>query len=519
MRSLVINLTRFGDLLQTQPVFTELKALGRETGLVCLDNFAGAAALLRDVDRVFLLPGAKLLANLDADWRIGLKSLHLWRHELFDAFPGPSVINLTPAVSARILSRHLASGPVAGFGLDGMGFREDSTPWGPFLEASAGNRGLSPFNLVDLFRKTAGLGQTPGVMRLAAPPAEELAEAERLLSAGTENTERTVAFQMGASNARRQWPVEYFAGLARLLREKCAAVPVLLGSKGEAGLGEEFLRLARIPAVNRIGETNLAQLAALLSRVDLLVSNDTGTMHLAAGLGTPVAAIFLATAQPFDTGPYLPGCLCLEPDMDCHPCSFGASCPHEYACRRAILPETVFQALEAFFRQGAFPAGSYPGTRAWETVPDEDGFMGLRSLSGHERQDRSKWIAFQRGYYRQFLDEKPFSPGAFAQADLSEQARTAVRTVLSDSKGLLNLLAQQGAVLLRLPREAMKAKFLATWRKLRDLWLQSPYFSILGNLWVHCSQEPGQDLGRFLGQAARFTSLIDAMSTAFEPGK
>lgn len=519
MRSLVINLTRFGDLLQTQPVFSELKAQGGETGLVCLDNFAGAAALLRDVDRVFLLPGSKLLANLDADWREALKSLYQWRRELLDAFPGPSVINLTPAVSARILARHLASGPVAGFGLDEMGFREDSNPWGPFLEASAGNRGLSPFNLVDLFRKTAGLGRTPGVMRLAAPSPGDLAEAERLLSGERVKSAKIVAFQMGASNVRRQWPVEYFAALARLLREKCAAVPVLVGSKGEAGLGEEFQRLAGVPAVNRIGETNLAQLAALLSSVDILVSNDTGTMHLAAGLGTPVAAIFLATAQPFDTGPYLPGCLCLEPDMDCHPCAFGAPCPREHACRRAILPETVFHALEAFFSRGAFPSGNYPGARAWETVQDEEGFMGLHSLSGHDRRDRSKWIAFQRGYYRQFLDEIPFSPGAFAQADLSAQAEEAVRAVLSGSKGLLNLLAQQGAVLMRLPREAMKAKFMATWRRLRDLWLQSPYFSILGNLWVHCSQEPGQDLSRFLAQVARFSSLINAMSTAFESGK
>jgi ADP-heptose:LPS heptosyltransferase len=59
MNTLVINLTRFGDLLQSQPVFTELAAMGRKTGLVCLENFAGAAGLLCHVDQIFSLPGGE----------------------------------------------------------------------------------------------------------------------------------------------------------------------------------------------------------------------------------------------------------------------------------------------------------------------------------------------------------------------------------------------------------------------------------------------------------------------------
>jgi ADP-heptose:LPS heptosyltransferase len=66
MNLLLVNLTRFGDLLQTQPVVHGLRAQGHRVGLVCLENFAGAAALLEGVDHVAALPGSALLAGRQA---------------------------------------------------------------------------------------------------------------------------------------------------------------------------------------------------------------------------------------------------------------------------------------------------------------------------------------------------------------------------------------------------------------------------------------------------------------------
>ena len=73
MNVLIINLTRFGDLIQTQPVISGFKSLGHRVGLVCLDNFASAALLLDGVDHLFPFPGAGLLAGLDADWRLAVR--------------------------------------------------------------------------------------------------------------------------------------------------------------------------------------------------------------------------------------------------------------------------------------------------------------------------------------------------------------------------------------------------------------------------------------------------------------
>ena len=69
MNVLVINMTRLGDLLQSQPTVAGLKAQGHRVGLACLDNFAPAASLMQGLDGLFPIPGARLLARLDRDWR------------------------------------------------------------------------------------------------------------------------------------------------------------------------------------------------------------------------------------------------------------------------------------------------------------------------------------------------------------------------------------------------------------------------------------------------------------------
>jgi ADP-heptose:LPS heptosyltransferase len=299
MHTQVINLTRFGDLLQTQPVLSGLKARGGRVSLVCLDSFKGAAALLRDLDGVRVLPGARLLAHLDRSWPLAVAELTAW----LDTPGSPGrILNLTPTLTGRLLGRAIQGGDVLGFGMDAHGFGQYSSPWAAFLQAASAYRGCSPFNLVDLFQRVAGLD--PGEFRLRAPDAEALDRAGTLLAAAP--GQRHVAFQLGASQDYRRWPVSAFVRAGRVILERTGRSPVLLGTAAEGHLAREFAEMADYPSTDLTGRTDLPTLAAVLSRMDLLLTNDTGTMHLAAGLGVPVAAVFLATAQPFDTGPYLP---------------------------------------------------------------------------------------------------------------------------------------------------------------------------------------------------------------------
>lgn len=509
MRILVINLTRFGDLLQTQPVVSGLKAQGHEIGLMCLENFASAVQLMRGVDHVFGLPGAAFLSRLDKGWPQALEVFWRWGEEELRQFAPERVINLTATLPGRLLSRYAAD-DVLGFGMDEFGFAENSSPWAAFLQVSSRNRGCSPYNLVDQFWKVAGLSDAERTYRLAEP-APDLRAAVRagLDGAAPEGTKGYVALQLGASDDRRRWPVGHFAALAERLWNERGLLPVLLGTAGEAPLGERFGREAKCPHVSLIGGTNLPQLAAALAEMRLLVTNDTGTMHLAAGLGTPVCAVFLVTAQPWDTGPYAAGNLCVEADLDCHPCDFRHRCTIGHACRTTVSAEGLYHYIEAYLERGTWDAPGEPpsGIRAWETAVQPDGAMGLVSRSGHEAVDRTSWVRLQRHFYRQFLDEKAPAPPE-RHYPLSEPVGDSAREVLGSAERLLFLLGEQASVLARAPLPSMQNKFLGNFERVTALLAEAPQFSVLGDMWRQESQSVAGDFASLSGLIQRYAGMI-----------
>ncbi len=518
MQTLFVNCTRFGDLLQTQPALTACARNGQRTGLLCLENFAQATRLLADLDYVQALPGAALLAALDQDWREALRlALQVGRSAAHDFAP-TRIANLTATLPLRLLTRQIALATerehrrrpeLLGFALDEHGFGYCPSLWTTFLQAASLKRGCSPFNLVDLFCKSAGLERGPWPNRLKEPGPDARHTAQALLGAPPDGCTGFVALQLGASEDRRRWPVAHFAALGRLLRERLSLMPVLLGSKGERPLAERYLAHGA-PGVDCCGRTGLEELAGVLCRCALLVSNDTGTMHLAAGLGRPVVAVFLATAQPWDTGPYAPGNICLEPDLPCHPCDFGSTCPHDLACRRSIGPETMLAAVELLRGGTTTPPVGYPGARVWATALDPDGFMGLVCHSQHELTDRTQWVRLQRLVYRQFLDQAPL-PERVPDCRLSPEARAELLAALSGASRLLELMLQQATVLAQAPREALKLKFLSTWQRVQAVLAQSPRLNVLAHLFSVESQESGHDLAAVLAYIRRYHGLTTAL--------
>ncbi|MCK9240858.1 glycosyltransferase family 9 protein [Desulfocurvus sp.] len=517
MRSLVINLTRFGDLLQTQPVISGLKARGEEVGLVCLDNFSGAAGLLRGVDAVFPLPGAALLACLERGWREGLAELWHWAEGGLRPFGAGRIMNLTATLPARLLTRLAGDAPQVGFGMDAFGFGRNSSAWAAFLVASSRNRGSSPFNLVDQFWEVAGLGPGRREYALAGADAGAGSRAGELLAGAPPGCRGLVGFQLGASAAVRRWPLERFAELGALLWRGHGLCPVLLGAPGEAELGARFAALGACPALDLTGRTSLPVLAAVLERMRLLVTNDTGTMHLAAGLGVPVCAVFLATAQPWDTGPYAEGCLCLEPDMACHPCGFHHACTQGHACRRAVRADAVYHYICAWLADGAWgaPGDAGSGVRAWLTRRGAAGVMDLASLSGHETEDRTAWIRLQRHFYRQFLDDGQPAPLAGAPV-LSEAFRAEVGPVLEQSAQVLFVLREQVGALARAPVASLKGRVLGNFERLTALWGGNARFAVLGDMWREQSQECASDFKLLEPLVASWQALLGAWSATVQ---
>ena len=138
----------------------------------------------------------------------------------------------------------------------------------------------------------------------------------------------------------KRWFPERFGEVVRAVAASRECEWVLFGVEKDAPLGEEILRDFTGPHRNLIGKTSLAQLIAELRGCNLLLTNDTGTMHLAAFLGVPTVALFGST-EPALTGPRGDIHRVIRHHVACSPC-YLRECPLDLRCMKAItVPEVV----------------------------------------------------------------------------------------------------------------------------------------------------------------------------------
>jgi len=176
-------------------------------------------------------------------------------------------------------------------------------------------------------------------------PAEAAERAGRAAAAvGWSPAQRPVLLAPGAAfGGTKRWPPERFGALADRLREKVEACGVVVGP-AEIDVGRRVAAAARRPLPVVGSELDPVDLAALLSRSRLLIGNDSGPMHLAAAVGTPVVAFFGPT-DPGRTGPAGAPARVLDRYVFCSPC-FLRKCPYGHECMREITVEAALRAAE-----------------------------------------------------------------------------------------------------------------------------------------------------------------------------
>ena len=176
--------------------------------------------------------------------------------------------------------------------------------------------------------------------------------ADFLRSSGVREVEPVVALCPGSINSRaKRWPAEDYASLADRLIDSRHQV-LLIGSADEADVTREVTKRMRNDPVVLTGKTSLEQITAVLSLVDLVVTNDTGPAHLAAALGRPTLVIFGPT-NPLTTRPFAPEAEVLRHPPDCAPCMFR-DCPIDHRCMTAITVDEVFEHSEAVLKRASF---------------------------------------------------------------------------------------------------------------------------------------------------------------------
>jgi heptosyltransferase-2 len=140
----------------------------------------------------------------------------------------------------------------------------------------------------------------------------------------------------------KRWP--RFAEAAKALSDRHGWRWLILGTGKDREVAREIVELVGAYAIDLTGQTTLAELMEMLGRCELLLTNDTGTMHLAAYLGVPTVAVFGST-EPALTGPLGSRHTVIRRHVECSPC-FLRECPIDFRCMREVTVEEVTAAVE-----------------------------------------------------------------------------------------------------------------------------------------------------------------------------
>jgi len=142
----------------------------------------------------------------------------------------------------------------------------------------------------------------------------------------------------------KRWPIPYFAELAQRLRKEGFTI-LLIGSSKDKPIADNIVALGNEACHNLCGSTDLGDAIVLLSFAQLVISNDSGLMHLAAAMDRPMLALFGSSSPQF-TPPLSPHAEVIKLDLKCSPC-FKRECPlGHFDCMMKLTPDRVWQRIE-----------------------------------------------------------------------------------------------------------------------------------------------------------------------------
>jgi lipopolysaccharide heptosyltransferase II len=179
--------------------------------------------------------------------------------------------------------------------------------------------------------------------RLALGDAELLWAAKRLQALRLDGPRFLIGIHPGASfGPAKRWPPERFAALGDRLIGTLGADVLIFGSAAEIPLAESIAQAMKQAPTVLAGKTTLTQMLALVAHCQLVFTNDSGPMHLAAALGLPLVAVFGSTDERA-TGPMSASARVVKHPVECNPCGLRA-CPIDFRCMQNVTVENVAKA-------------------------------------------------------------------------------------------------------------------------------------------------------------------------------
>ncbi len=154
-----------------------------------------------------------------------------------------------------------------------------------------------------------------------------------------------------AYGSAKRWLPQRFAAVADRLVEEYGLSIILTGGPAEIEIGQDIASAMKSPCQNFIGKTNVRQLMALLANSKLMITNDSGPMHMGAAFQTPLVAVFGPTDHT-TTSPWSDNSRIVRHDVGCSPCLLR-QCPTDHRCMESVTAEDVMLAVESLMGRPA----------------------------------------------------------------------------------------------------------------------------------------------------------------------
>lgn len=302
---LVVRMSSIGDIVLTTPILRALKNRfpGANIAFLTKRQYRDLLLYNPDLDEIFT-------------WENGLSRLRGGKLDLLlDLQANPKSLFLSLRLKAsrrlRYKKRHLNR------------WAATRCKWIPF----------HPIHTVDLYLRALiplGINHSPQPLPQLYLNQEERKEARKFLRQEGFSGGKLVGISPGAKWEKKRWPSRRFAQVGETLAKKEEAKIILFGDESEQSLIREMAELMETKPIDAAGRTDLRLLIALLEQCDLLITNDSGPMHIATGVGTPVVAIFGPTHPKLGFAPLGERNTVLSTNEPCSPCSLHG----EGRCKR-----------------------------------------------------------------------------------------------------------------------------------------------------------------------------------------
>lgn len=410
---LIINITRMGDLVQMGALLSRLRdeSPGVAVDLVVDRQFAPIASMLNGLRDIIVYDFHALIeeSRVCAKDTVELyREVGSWANGLHER-RYDRIINLTFNRPSALLAGYVGAPDIRGARSAWDGGTVIDDPWMTYFTDIHQIRRINRFNLVDVY---AMGGSRPGSF---APlhvtvPVESTDWARRFLSTPDGVESKWIGVQAGASDVMKAWRPQHFGlTLARFSKHWDGGI-LFIGSPSEQDTIAHVIRTYREAGgrgaiKNAVGQTTLVQLVALLADCRLLLTNDTGPMHLAVGVRTSVIDLSVGHVDFQETGPYGPGHWVLQPDLECAPCGFDQVCSHQ-ACKERLPIDAVADVMQHVVGQRPLPL-AVPGYRLYRSGVDADELGTFELVSGREDPIEAWYAAFWRRLWYESFTGRP----------------------------------------------------------------------------------------------------------------